>query len=243
MAKRLIDVTLAALALVALAPLLAVAAVGIVCTSPGPILFRARLAGRGGRLFTMYKLRTMHVDQRGSGSRITAERDPRVFALGRLLRRLKIDELPQLVNVLRGEMSLVGPRPQHPDIVRDHYAPEHWETLRVRPGLASPGSLYDSTHGEAIVGSGDAERRYAERLLPLVLALDLVYVRHASLRYDLALVVRTLGLLGAALLGRRQFPDPPEMPEARRLLGAARTERVSARTDVAPDRHPLRANP
>lgn len=234
MAKRLIDVTLAAVALVALAPLLAAAAVAIRCTSPGPILFRARLAGRDGRLFTMYKLRTMHVDQRGSRSPITAERDPRVFAFGRLLRRLKIDELPQLVNVLRGEMSIVGPRPQHPDILRRHYAPEHLETLRVRPGLASPGSLYDSTHGEAIVGGVDAELRYAERLLPLVLALDLVYVRRASLRYDLALVARTLWFLGAVLLGRRQFPDPPEMPEARRLL-----DPVKANINAATTRGPI----
>src|SRR5204863_888554 len=87
----------------------------------------------------------------------------------------------QLLNVLRGDMSLVGPRPQHPDIVRSYYAPEHGETLRVRPGLASPGSLYDSTHGEPLVGSVDPERAYAERLLPLVLALDRVYVRRASL--------------------------------------------------------------
>jgi len=161
MAKRLFDVVVAALGLVAAAPLLLVAAVGIRLSSPGPILYRARLLGRDGRPFTMYKLRTMHLNHRTSRSVITAQHDPRVFAFGRPLRRLKIDELPQLVNVLRGEMSLVGPRPQHPDIVRSYYAPEHGETLRVRPGLASPGSLYDSTHGEPLVGSADPERAYA----------------------------------------------------------------------------------
>ncbi len=225
MAKRLFDVVVAALGLVAAAPVLLVAAVGICLSSPGPILYRARLVGRDGRLFTMYKLRTMHVDD-GSRSVITGQRDPRVFPFGRPLRRLKIDELPQLVNVLRGEMSVVGPRPQHPDIVRRYYAPEDWETLRVRPGLASPGSLYDSTHGEPLVGSADPERTYVARLLPVVLALDLVYVRRASLRYDATVVGRTLMMIAASLVGRRTFPDPPEMPDARALLSRRAGDRV-----------------
>ena len=228
MAKRLFDVVVAALGLVAAAPVLLVAAVGIRLSSPGPILYRARLVGRDGHPFTMYKLRTMHLHAPpGSRSVITAQHDPRVFAFGRPLRRLKIDELPQLVNVLRGDMSLVGPRPQHPDIVRSYYAPEHGETLRVRPGLASPGSLYDSTHGEPLVGSVDPERAYAERLLPLVLALDRVYVRRASLWYDATIVGRTLLVIAATLFGRRRFPDPPEMPEARALLGRQWGDRIS----------------
>ena len=231
MAKRLFDVVVAALGLVAAAPVLLVAAVGIRLSSPGPILYRARLVGRDGRLFTMYKLRTMHVDD-GSRSVITAQRDPRVFPFGRPLRRLKIDELPQLLNVLRGEMSVVGPRPQHPDIVRRYYAPEHWETLRVRPGLASPGSLYDSTHGEPLVGSVDPERTYVERLLPTVLALDLVYVRRASLRYDATVVGRALMVIAASLVGRRTFPDPPEMADARALLSHRARDRVSPPANV-----------
>ena len=231
MAKRLFDVVVAALGLLAAAPVLLVAAVGIRLSSPGPILYRARLVGRDGRLFTMYKLRTMHVDD-GSRSVITAQRDPRVFTFGRPLRRLKIDELPQLLNVLRGEMSVVGPRPQHPDIVRRYYAPEHWETLRVRPGLASPGSLYDSTHGEPLVGSVDPERTYVERLLPTVLALDLVYVRRASLRYDATVVGRALMVIAASLVGRRTFPDPPEMADARALLSHRARDRVSPPANV-----------
>jgi len=222
-AKRLFDVIVAALGLVVAAPVLVLAAVGIRLSSPGPILHRARLVGRDGRLFTMYKFRTMHVGP-APGPVITGQRDPRVFAFGRPLRRLKIDELPQLVNVLRGEMSLVGPRPQHPDIVRRHYAPEHWETLRVRPGLASPGSLYDSTHGEPLVGSADPERAYVERLLPVVLALDLIYVRRASLRYDATVVARTLRLIASTAVGRRTFPDPPELPEARLFLYPCRRD-------------------
>src|SRR5438034_11703500 len=160
MTKRLLDVVLASVALIALAPVLAVAALGIRLSSRGPILYRARLVGLCGRRFVMYKLRTMHVDHGGHKSVITAERDPRVFAFGRLLRRLKIDELPQLVNVLRGELSLVGPRPEDPVFVARHYAPEHRETLKVLPGMASPGSIYSSTHGDRILSGDDPEARY-----------------------------------------------------------------------------------
>jgi lipopolysaccharide/colanic/teichoic acid biosynthesis glycosyltransferase len=220
MARRLLDVVVALTGLVVLAPLLTVAAVGIRISSPGPILFRARLAGLDGKPFTMYKLRTMHGGAPSTGSIITADRDPRVFGFGRLLRRLKIDEVPQLVNVLRGEMSIVGPRPQHPDIVRRHYGPVEWQTLRVRPGLASPGSLYDSASGEALVGRDEPEAAYVARLLPVVIALDLVYLRRRSLRYDVAIIGRTVAFLAASLLGRRTFPEPPEMPEAMALLSS-----------------------
>jgi lipopolysaccharide/colanic/teichoic acid biosynthesis glycosyltransferase len=223
--KRLVDATLSGVALLLAAPLLAVAAVGIRLSSPGPVLFRARLIGRGGRPFTMYKLRTMHVNHGAFRSAITAQDDPRVFPFGAWLRRAKVDELPQLVNILRGDMAIIGPRPEHPDIVRDHYGPEHRELLQIRPGLSSPGTLYDYTHGEALVGRDAPAERYVERLLPMRTALDLVYVRRASLGYDIAIMWRTLRLIAATVLGRRDFPDPPEMPEARRLL-AERERRV-----------------
>jgi lipopolysaccharide/colanic/teichoic acid biosynthesis glycosyltransferase len=228
MAKRLVDVLLASVALVVTAPLLAAAALGVRIASPGPVLYRARLTGRGGRPFTMYKLRTMHVDHGAFTSTITAKNDPRVFPLGSWLRRSKVDELPQLLNILRGEMSIIGPRPEHPDIVRRHYTPAAYDTLRVRPGLASPGTLYDYTHGEDLVGSDDPTANYVERLLPLRLALDLVYVRRASLRYDVALMARTLWLIAGVVAGRRTFPDPPEMDAARGLL--RETDSVSRRT-------------
>jgi lipopolysaccharide/colanic/teichoic acid biosynthesis glycosyltransferase len=217
--KRLVDLVLAGMALVVAAPLLAFAAVGISLSSPGPVLYRAVRVGRGGRLFEMYKLRTMHVRPGdGAGSTITARHDPRVFPFGGWLRRTKIDELPQLVNVLRGEMSIIGPRPEDPQFVAAHYAPVHHETLDVRPGLASPGSLYSTTHGESRLRPEQAERDYVERLLPLKLALDVVYVRRASPLYDAALIVRTLGILAGRLAGRRTFPEPPEMAAARQLL-------------------------
>jgi lipopolysaccharide/colanic/teichoic acid biosynthesis glycosyltransferase len=227
-AKRLADLLLAGTALVVAAPVLAVAALGIRLSDPGPVLYRARRAGRGGRPFTMYKLRSMRL-RRDGDSAITARDDPRVFRFGAWLRRTRIDELPQLVNVLRGEMSLIGPRPEDPDIVERRYTAPFLDTLSVRPGLASPGSLFNATHGEALIGGDDPERHYVEQVLPLKLALDLVYVRRASLAYDLRLMGRTAKVIVAGVLGRGLAP-PPELPEARRIL----RDEVGARTPDAP---------
>jgi lipopolysaccharide/colanic/teichoic acid biosynthesis glycosyltransferase len=220
MAKRLIDVVLAALGLIVAAPLVAVAAAAIRLASPGPIFYRARRIGRGGRPFIMYKLRTMHQHAREEGSVITAADDPRVFPLGSWLRRTKVDELPQLLNVLRGEMAIVGPRPEDPHVVAHSYPVFGLESLAVRPGLASPGSLYATTHGEALLDGGDPETLYAARVLPIKLALDVLYVRRASLVVDARIIGRTLWVIAARLLGRRRFPFPPEMADARRLLAA-----------------------
>ena len=219
MAKRLIDVLLAAAALVATAPLLAAAALGIRLSSPGPVLYRGVRVGRHGRPFRMYKFRTMHVNV-ASGSAITAKDDPRVFPFGAWLRRSKVDELPQLWNVLRGDMAIIGPRPEDPKFVDVHYSAMDRETLEVHPGLASPGSIYNYTHGEALLAGPDAERHYVEQLLPLKLALDVVYVRRASLWYDATIVAHTVWVIVCSVLGRRRFADPPEMAEARRLLAS-----------------------
>jgi lipopolysaccharide/colanic/teichoic acid biosynthesis glycosyltransferase len=223
MAKRLFDIVAATLALLVLSPLLVVAAVGIRVSSRGPVLYRARRVGRGGRIFTMHKFRTMHVRQGPGGSAITGPADARVFAFGSLLRRLKIDELPQLYDVLRGKMSLVGPRPEDPGIVRDHYRPEDMETLSVLPGLASPGSIYNYTHGDAILAQGDAEQMYVQKLLPVKLALEAVYVREASFAYDLAIILRTVVVILLIAAGKRRFADPPEMRKVLPLVaGEAR---------------------
>lgn len=231
MVKRLFDVVLAGLALAGAAPVLALAAVGIRLASPGPVFYRGLRVGLHGRLFRMYKLRTMHVDNGGPKSAITAKDDPRVFPLGRWLRRSKIDELPQLLNVLRGEMSIIGPRPEDPRFVDAHYSRVHFETLDVRPGLASPGSIYNYTHGEVLLTGADPERRYVEQLLPLKLALDVAYVRRASVWYDAALIARTAWVVAGNVLGRRRFTDPPEMADALRLLAPP-----PARASSLPDR-------
>ena len=226
-AKRVLDVILAGVALVAVAPVLAVAAVGIRLAGPGPILYRAQRVGMRSRVFTMYKLRTMRMGQ-AYPSAITAKNDPRVFPFGALLRRTKVDELPQLYNILRGDMAIVGPRPEDPGMVERFYAPLHHETLRVLPGLTSPGSIYAYTHGEMELDARDAEGCYGERLLPLKLAMDILYVRRASLAFDLTLIVRTAWMLGTALLGRREFPLPPELADARRIMNERGAARMTA---------------
>jgi lipopolysaccharide/colanic/teichoic acid biosynthesis glycosyltransferase len=230
MTKRLFDLAASGLALLVLAPVLAVAALGVRVASPGPILYRAARAGRHGRPFTMYKLRTMRHGQAAvTRTRITAVNDPRVFRFGRLLRRTKIDELPQLLNVLRGEMSIVGPRPEDPEIVARHYAAAHRDTLVTRPGLSSPGTLYHDTHCTERMAGDDPVRHYLEDVLPVKAALDLIYVRRASLGYDLAIIARTVWMLVGRLVGRRRFADPPELEDASGLIVPALTSAPALR--------------
>jgi lipopolysaccharide/colanic/teichoic acid biosynthesis glycosyltransferase len=155
-----------------------------------------------------------------------------------LLRHLKIDELPQLINVLRGDMSIVGPRPEDPELVEEYYGPAHRETLTVRPGLSSPGSLYHDTHGELFLKGGDPETRYLERLLHIKLALDMVYVRRASVRYDCAIILRTISTITGRMCGRRHFPDPPELAAAGRFVTPVRPHAKRETPSFAP---PLQA--
>jgi len=222
MATRPCDLLIAAAALVPAAPLCLFAAAGIWLTEGRPVLYRSQRVGRGGRVFTMYKFRTMRVRSTRGNAPITSHADARVFPFGTFLREAKIDELPQLVNVLIGDMAIVGPRPEDPAIVDAWYGPLARETLTVRPGLASPGSIYNFTHGEpqldtrALPGE-DAAATYARVLLPRKLALDLVYVREASFGADLRVMMRAAAAIVARGLGRRTFPDPPEMPRAQRL--------------------------
>jgi len=211
MARRLRDAVLAAAALLILSPAMMAAVVGIRLSSIGPVLYRCRRMGRGGVEFWLYKFRTMHVERNRGGSAITARDDRRIFRFGRWLRRTKIDELPQLFNVLRGEMAIVGPRPEDPDIVRRYYTAAQWSTLTVLPGLASPGSIYNYTHGEKLLREGDAERVYVTELLPVKLALDMAYIRDASLAYDVRVACRAIAVIMGTLAGQRSFPLPPEM--------------------------------
>lgn len=218
MLKRLFDIIASAIALVLLAPVFLIAAIGILRSSRGPIFFRSPRIGKDGKPFVMHKFRTMHIDLPPEASPITSPQDVRVFPWGIVLRRLKIDELPQFLDVLRGEMSLVGPRPEDPRIVQEYYQPEDWETLRVLPGLTSPASLYDYTHGDDILAQGDPDEMYRLQLLPERLALEKVYVREACFSYDLGIMLRTAAIIMLVALGKQRFSEPLEMAKARKIL-------------------------
>ena len=234
MAKRLFDVIASVIAVVLLWPVFLIAAVSIRLTSPGPIPYRARRVGRRGEVFVMHKFRTMHTGS-GTGSVITLTDDARVFLAGRILRALKIDELPQLYDVIIGQMSIVGPRPEDPKIVDLYYTELGRETLSVAPGLASPGSIYNYTHGHTCLDDSNAETSYVAKLLPVKLALELTYVHKASFCYDLQIILRTLLTILQIGLGRRKFAEPPEMAEARRILQSGAMQPV-IRTQISRQR-------
>lgn len=225
MAKRLFDVIAAAFALVMLSPVFVLAYFAVRLTSSGPAIYEAQRAGRHGVVFTMHKFRTMRIGS-GPGSAITGARDSRVFLAGRILRALKIDELPQLYDVLIGKMSIVGPRPEDPKIVEQYYSVPGRRTLEVAPGLASPGSIYNYTHGHLYLDDNNPEQSYVSKLLPTKLALELVYIRRASLWYDITVIMKTVVTILLIGLGKRQFAEPPEIIEARKFLENADTPLV-----------------
>jgi lipopolysaccharide/colanic/teichoic acid biosynthesis glycosyltransferase len=162
----------------------------------------------------MFKFRTMRMNTSDATSPITAFNDSRVFPFGAFLRATKIDELPQLINVLKGDMSLVGPRPEAPEIVRSHYTTSDLATLQVPPGLTSPGTVYFYTHCESKLATDAVVDEYIQRLLPAKLALDRVYIKRPTVFYDLRVILRTVATIVARTLGKRGFPDPPELAEA-----------------------------
>jgi lipopolysaccharide/colanic/teichoic acid biosynthesis glycosyltransferase len=175
--------------MVALSPLLGAVAAAIKLDSPGPVLYRATRAGRHGRPFTMYKLRTMQERRDLHGPKITTHADRRITRVGRLLRPARLDELPQLWNVLRGEMSLVGPRPEDPHYV-ELYAPDDRLVLEARPGVTSLAALLYRDEERLLVGDG-WERVYVEQVMPAKLAIDRAYVERQSIWLDLKILAAT----------------------------------------------------
>ncbi len=192
MLKRAFDVTAAAVALAVLLPALLAIALLVRLDSRGPSLFRGPRMGRNARAFMILKFRTMRVAV-GDGLPITAADDQRITRLGRRLRRYKLDELPQLFNVLKGDMSLVGPRPEDPEFYT-FYGQRYGAVLRVRPGITGPGALAFRDE-EKILEGGNARQKYVDDILPRKLAIDMEYVQHHSLLGDFALMGRTLSVV------------------------------------------------
>lgn len=189
--KRALDLALSIPALVALSPLMLVLAMAVLGTMGRPVFFRHERVGRDGRTFFLRKFRSMR-NGAGGGLPITGGGDPRITTLGRFLRRTKLDELPQLLNVVAGEMSIVGPRPEVGRYVA-LYDAEQRRVLAVRPGLTDPASLV-YRHEETLLGTvaeTDRERFYVQEVMPKKLALSLGYVREAGLLADVSLVWKT----------------------------------------------------
>ena len=195
MGKRLFDLAGAALALLLLAPLFALIALRIKLDSPGPVFFRQQRVGRGGRPFRIHKFRTMVADAPQRGPALTVGADPRITRSGAWLRRTRLDELPQLIDVLQGRMSLVGPRPEVPRYGA-HYPPGLRErALAVRPGITDPSSLAHLDESTLLAAAADPEREYIETILPRKLQAAADYAERASLWTDLQVIARTLKLL------------------------------------------------
>jgi lipopolysaccharide/colanic/teichoic acid biosynthesis glycosyltransferase len=191
MSKRAFDIIAALLGLTLLAPLLLLVALLIKLDSAGPIFFRQERMGKGFRPFRIYKFRTMVQDAPHKGGPITFGADPRITRLGRVLRRTKLDEFPQLLNVLRGEMSFVGPRPEvrpYVDLFREDYE----EILRVVPGITDLASVQYRDEAEVLGRFADPEAAYVGHILPDKIKLAKEYVRRASLIFDITVILKTL---------------------------------------------------
>jgi lipopolysaccharide/colanic/teichoic acid biosynthesis glycosyltransferase len=207
--KRALDIAVSTAALVILSPVFLVVAAAVWIDSGRPILFAQRRVGRGFRRFTLWKFRSMRA---GRGTLVTAMGDRRITRAGRFLRRTKLDELPQLWNVLRGDMSLVGPRPEVPKYV-DLYRERYRFILRVRPGITDPAAIAFIDE-EALLGrSTNPEATYIAGILPAKLAISEDYVSRVSLRLDIEILVRTvLAVAGIAKPGHS--PAQPASPRA-----------------------------
>jgi len=195
--KRPFDVVVAFAGLVLMSPVMLAASIAVKVDSPGPAFYHGPRVGRDGKLFRIHKLRSMQVGAETAGPAVTAGGDVRVTNVGRFLRRTKIDELPQLLNVLMGDMSLVGPRPEHPQYVA-HYTAEQRRLLRVRPGITGPAALAFIDEEEQLRGE-KTESHYLSEVMPKKLALELLYVEDASFASDLRILLQTAG----AILRRR----------------------------------------
>lgn len=190
-ASRLLDIVFAVTGLVLLAPVIFAVAVAVVRTSPGPAIHRARRVGVDGELFTLYKFRSMSLDAATTGPGVTASDDRRITSVGGFLRHRKLDELPQLWNVLRGDMAIVGPRPEDPRYV-ETYTPDERQILAFRPGITSPASVKFRREESLLAGGTDLEQRY-RTVMSEKIRIDLDYFSRRTILGDLGWIVRTLG--------------------------------------------------
>lgn len=190
--KRAFDILCSFLGLTVLSPVLLVLSVLVAVTSPGGVFFRQERIGKDGRPFRIFKFRSMRKDN--AGLKITTGNDSRITPVGRFLRKSKIDELPQLINVLVGDMSFVGPRPEVADYV-NLYTPYQRQVLLVRPGITGLASIRFRNENDLLTASDDPNRTYVEQIMPRKIDLDLEYIPHASVFYDIKLIFQTFAVV------------------------------------------------
>ena len=190
-AKRAMDIAISAAALCVLWPVLLLIALAIVVDDPGPVFYRQVRVGRGGKPFRIFKFRTMVVDADKKGLSITVGRDSRITRVGAFLRKTKLDELAQLLNVLCGQMSFVGPRPEVPRYV-ELYTPYQRQVLLVRPGITDYASIAYCNENDLLAGADDPEKMYIETIMPDKIELNMKYLREISPLTDVRLMLRTV---------------------------------------------------
>lgn len=193
-AKRAFDVFFSLIGLLLLSPFFLLAGILAKSQSKGPMFYRAKRVGKGETIFEMYKFRTMVVNADSIGGSLTTYRDTRVTPIGRFLRWTKLDELPNLINVIKGEMSLIGPRPEAPVYVK-HYTETQRQVLHVKPGMTGPSQLANRDEEEKLKGQPDAEHYYITELMPKKLDLDLHYVATQSISSDIGWLLKTFWVL------------------------------------------------
>lgn len=193
--KRLMDLVGSGVGLLLLWPFFLLAAIAIKLDDRGPVFFRQERVGRYGRMFRIWKFRTMVMNAEKLGAQVTVGRDPRITAVGHTLRRFKLDEFPQLINVFTGEMSLVGPRPEVPQYVA-YYSPEQRAVLDLRPGITDPASIQFRDESALLADKADPVKAYIEELMPEKIRINLDYAARANAFSDFGMVLKTLGVLG-----------------------------------------------
>jgi len=189
--KRIFDIFISVPILIGLLPLFWIVALMIKVDSPGEVFFRGVRVGREGKPFRIFKLRTMVIDAENRGGPSTAAHDPRITRVGKWIRRFNLDELPQFINVLKGEMSIVGPRPEVPQYV-EKFTDEERAILSVRPGITDWATLWVRDEGKILEGSKDPEKAYMEKIWPEKHRLAIEYVKHQSLLVDFQIMAKTL---------------------------------------------------
>ncbi len=191
---RVFDFILAIIGILIISPLFLILAVLVKFSSPGPIIYSQERVGRNGRIFLLYKMRTMVNNADQIGTSVTTGEDPRITKIGRILRKTKLDELPQLFNVLRGDMSIVGPRPDVPEIV-NQYSPEMRRILEIRPGITSNATLHLRNEEDLLSHANDPDKAYQDIFIPAKITLAMEHVERKSFLFDLSVLFQTVWAL------------------------------------------------